>query len=162
MFSQGDFDVKNINLIDADTKNSADTNQVEENSDHLDLGPISTYKELNDEQMKKIVDLLIGLDEKYNLFNLEFTKLQSDFFDDVCSKKNETLNRHLKQISQIVGHVDSLVKPSDDLNKSTCLVELGAGRGKLSYWFEQSRVNDQAAKNKKTNKFNILLIEVGA
>jgi hypothetical protein len=41
------------------------------------------------------------------------------------------------------------------------LVELGAGRGKLSYWFEQSRLNQKSSEmNKNKRKFNILLIEV--
>ena len=113
--------------------------------------------------MKNIVEFLVCLDEKFNLYNLEMKKIQSDFFDSVISQKNEKLNKHLKQIEQIVGQVDSLVKNDNDENISTCLVELGAGRGKLSYWFEQSRLSQktrQSDENHSKTKYNILLIEV--
>jgi MoaA/NifB/PqqE/SkfB family radical SAM enzyme len=88
----------------------------------LDLGSITTYKELNDDQMKKIVEFLISLDEKYNLFNLKYEKIHNDFFEEIINQKNEKLNKHLKQISQIVDHVNSLVKfNDDDDDKSVCL-----------------------------------------
>jgi MoaA/NifB/PqqE/SkfB family radical SAM enzyme len=88
----------------------------------LDLSSITTYKELNDDQMKKIVEFLISLDEKYNLFNLKYEKIHNDFFEEIINQKNEKLNKHLKQISQIVDHVNSLVKINDDDDdKSVCL-----------------------------------------
>ena len=155
-FFKGDYDVKNINLHE---KEGVTLDETSANYS-LDLGSITTYKELNDEQMKKIVEFLISLDEKYNLYDLEFEKLQNDFFDEIISQKNEKLNKHLKQIGQIVDHVYSLINIEDE-NKSICLVELGAGRGKLSYWFEQSRLANKISKlNKNRTKFNILLIEV--
>lgn len=155
MLFKGDFDVKNVNLCEKDGISSEGA--VLNNS--LDLGSITTYKELNEDQMKKIVEFLISLDEKFNLYNLQFEKLQNNFFDEIISQKNEKLNKHIKQIGQIVDHVNSMV-PKDEEEKSICLVELGAGRGKLSYWFEQSRLCRKASESNSKANFNILLIEV--
>ena len=147
--------MKNINSYD---KNQASSG-IGAINNNLDLGSITTYKELNDSQLKKIVELLIELDQKFNLYNLEDIKLQSNYFDKIISEKNEKLNKHLKQIAQIVGHVKSLVNYVDKKVESTCLVELGAGRGKLSYWFEQARLSEESSEL-DAMKFNILLIEV--
>jgi copper homeostasis protein CutC len=117
-FLKGDYDVKNINVLKDDITPADDVS-----NDALDLGSITTYKELNDDQMKKIVEFLISLDEKYDLFNLKYEKLHNEFFEEIINQKNEKLNKHLKQISQIVDHVNSLVKcyDDDDDEKSICL-----------------------------------------
>ena len=102
----------------------------------------------------------MDLDAKYNLYNLNFEKLDDDYLDRVLVEKNEKNKKHLKQISSIACHVNKLLVNDE---KSTCLIEMGAGRGKLSYWFEQSRV-EQATRdpNLKKKKVNILLVERGS
>lgn len=106
-------------------------------------------------------------DEKFNLYNLEFNKLEDEFISDIVSQKPDSnegskQKKHLRQISSIITHVDKLLSSTEN-EKSTCLIELGAGRGKLSYWFEQTR-NDKKQNNKNYIKknVNILLIERGS
>ena len=55
----------------------------------------------------------------------------------MSEEKQDKNNKHLDQISSIVSHVEVLLQNANDndiKDQSTCLVELGAGRGKLSYW----------------------------
>ena len=84
-----------------------------------------------------MVELLTSFDEKFKLFDLEFNKLEDKFLANVLIEKNDKNNKHLEQISSIVSHVEVLLTKQEskvDEIQSTCLVELGAGRGKLSYW----------------------------
>lgn len=127
---------------------------------------MTTYKELEDVQLKQIIEFLQTLDEKYNLYELEFNKLEDEFLAKTVEEKQDKSTKHLDQISSIVSHVEVMLQSIDKDSKedeSICLVELGAGRGKLSYWYEQSRL-DKASKedaNYIKKKLNIVLIERG-
>jgi len=167
IFFLGDFDVKDINVLDAPTKQ---TNNAS-NSENLISSQFSTYEELNEVQLKILVDMLMSLDAKFKLYNLEFNKLEDEYLNDVVNTKNDSnegskQKKHLKQISSIAMHVEGLMAKQNQPNESTgttCLIELGAGRGKLSYWFEQSR-NEKKSRDKNYVKknVNILLIERGS
>ena len=162
MFFQGEYDIKDINITDTPTTDNQneDLNNNINISTNKTLESLTTYKDLDEAQLKTVVEFLIDLENKLHLYDLEFNKLENEYLNDVLSKKNDAHKKHLKQISSIVTHVDKLVTDDD---KSTCLVELGAGRGKLSYWFEQSRINKDSSEEKTKNfKFNILLIERGS
>ncbi len=122
----------------------------------------TTYKELGEVQLKHIINLVTSFDNKFKLFDLQFNKLQDKFISNVCIEKNDKNNKHLEQISSIVSHVEVLLD-AQDKSQSTCLVELGAGRGKLSYWYEQSRTEKSSKNSECTKKkLNILLIERGS
>jgi tRNA:m4X modification enzyme len=116
----------------------------------------------------------VSFDKKFNLYNLEFNKLEDNFINSVINTKNDSnegskQKKHLRQISSIITHVDSLLSKETEQDLSltttttTTLVELGAGRGKLSYWFEQSRNERKLKDNNYIKKnVNILLIERGS
>lgn len=147
--------------------------QLNNNNNDLNYNPtlktisneLKTYKELSDIQLKSIIELIVEFDQKYNLFELDFNKLDDKFINDELAKKGETHQKHLKQISSIVSHVSVLLedKQQDENTEEEfcCLVELGAGRGKLSYWFDQSRRN-KLEYSKSDKNINILLIERGS
>lgn len=122
-----------------------------------------TYKQLNEGELKIIINYLIELDQELNLFNLEYEKLDDDLISQEVDNKNEFHQKHLKQISSIVSHVDRMMNEYSQEEESCCLVELGAGRGKLSYWFDQSRRN-KLGKNIKSKfkNVNIILLERGS
>ena len=123
----------------------------------------STYKELDEPQMKHIIDILTNFDTKFGLFDLEFNKLEDEFLTNLSSTRIDKNYKHLRQISSIISHVEVLLEKNDCQKGSTCLIELGAGRGKLSYWYEQSRC-DTAARDPTYLKrnVNIVLIERGS
>lgn len=85
-----------------------------------------------------MIGLITSFDEQFKLYDLEFNKLEDEFLANVLVGKNDKNNKHLEQISSIVSHVEVLLnkqESTDEESGSTCLVELGAGRGKLSYWY---------------------------
>ncbi len=59
-------------------------------------------------------------------------------------------NKHLKQIASMVSHIKNLHVPDE----STCFIELGAGRGKLTYYLSQAVGHAE--------KIKYLLIERGS
>jgi tRNA:m4X modification enzyme len=88
---------------------------------------------------------------------LKYNKLQDSYIQSIIPTKTEAQRKHLDQISSIISHVNHQLTTKSPPNESVCLVELGAGRGKLSYWFNESFKN---SKNEK--KISISLIERGA
>lgn len=122
-----------------------------------------TYKQLNETELKSIIEFLIELDQKYNFYDLEYDKLEDDFINQELEKKNQFHQKHLKQISSIVSHVHKMIDENDQVLESCCLIELGAGRGKLSYWYDQSR-KEKIKQNclYKFKNVNIILIERGS
>lgn len=162
---KGDFDIKDVNLNDKqDEEQNLDYQLNIELNNNPKLKNISneltTYKQLDEAQLKPIIELIAQLDEKFKLYNLEFDKLDDEYLSAEILKQTESNKKHLRQISSIVSHVGKLVEQDEeDEESSCCLVELGAGRGKLSYWFDQSRRNSELQLK---NKFNIILIERGS
>ena len=172
IFFLGEFDVKDINVLDVTTTTTTKQNDNATNSENNSISSqFTTYEELNEVQLKILVDMLISLDTKFKLYDLEFNRLDDEFLNNVVSTKNDSnegskQKKHLKQISSIAMHVEGLLSKQDQPNESTdttCLIELGAGRGKLSYWFEQSR-NEKKLRdmNYVKKNVNILLIERGS
>lgn len=113
----------------------------------------------------------MSLDAKFKLYDLEFNKLEDEYLNNVVSTKNDSnegtkQKKHLRQISSIAMHVEGLLAKQiqpEDSSSTTCLIELGAGRGKLSYWFEQSRSEKKLRDSSYIKKdVNILLIERGS
>ncbi len=130
-----------------------------------DLGELkekTTHKHLNDAQFKSIVDYVAYLDSKLNLYNLDSQNLEDEFINSQVAKLNETKRKHLRQISSIVSQVDLVLQDltAEKACSSCCIVELGAGRGKLSYWFDQSRREKSLTSEKQLNT-KLLLIERG-
>jgi hypothetical protein len=167
LFFKGDFDVKDINLVDNEIIGSKEEDEevvATTDSSLLTLtgSGLSTYQDLNDAQLKDIVDFLTRLDERLRLFDLDFNKLDNDFISQELVRKNDSHKKHMKQIASMVGHVDVLMESFiDDPDERVCLVELGSGRGRLSYWFDESRRNQQQQRPTKA-RVNILLVERGS
>lgn len=119
---------------------------------------LTTYKDLNDEQLKSIIDFLYRLDDQFNLYKLDFNKRENDFINRELEAKNEAHKKHMRQISSIVGHVNVLLdNVEDSTGEEVSVIELGAGRGRLSYWFKESR-----KQSNRPIKENILLVERGS
>ena len=165
---KGDFDVKDTNVLD-EIEGDYDISQFDLAVDQLkslSLKEGVTHKGLSDDELKTFIDYIAYLDTKLKLYELDFNKVENLYINDELVKMNEAKQKHMKQISSIVSQVelvlndlaDSAVKDEEHC-KSCCLVELGAGRGKLSLWFEQSR---QQKKTISSPYFNILLIERGS
>jgi tRNA:m4X modification enzyme len=173
----GAFDIKDTNVQD-DSENDY-TNilpkDLEQNSlDTLDFKDLSTYKELNESQTKKVIDYLFYLNNVFNLYDLEYDILENEFIESELSKMNDSKKKHMKQISSIVSQVNAVIddlvtESSSSVTQSSkcCLVELGAGRGKLSLWFDSAwknrleKIND-TEKGQIQPITNILLIERGS
>lgn len=154
------------------------TDDAEELIDYPDLQPIidseatrshfaklnsqiqhTTYKELNDDELKVIIEYLIYLDSVFKLYDLEYDKLDSQFIlSQLTESSGQDKIKHMKQISSIVSQVELVMEELEE-KQSCCLVELGAGRGKLSLWLEQAWKNKSARKEVKTN---FLLVERGS
>lgn len=143
--SKGNYDRKNINVADSDEQEATSNRIIIESStkpaesfESISKLGFTTYKELDDVQLKCIIELINSFDKRFRLFDLEFNKLEDEFIANVCVEKVDKNNKHLEQISSIVSHVEVLLQEEsrlkDGKKTSTCLVELGAGRGKLSYW----------------------------
>ena len=140
---KGSYDVKDINVFEKEnsktTKVVADNKSIDESIAKPTL-ELTTYKELEDSQLKQIIEYLQSLDKRFVLHDLEFNKLENEFLAKVVEEKQDKSTKHLGQISSIVSHVEVLLQAINDKddnkneNESICLVELGAGRGKLSYW----------------------------
>jgi tRNA:m4X modification enzyme len=177
----GSFDVKDVNLKDEiDDSKHADINN-NENYEELavlghnlkaNLNEASSYKELSEPQLIECIKFILELDKMFRLFDLPFRKLENGFIEEILQNKNEYNKKHLKQISSIAGHLDCLLSAEEKKlgkeEENICLVELGAGRGKLSYWFMQARQlkrkseEDKAKTEKCDRPLNILLIERGS
>lgn len=162
----GKYDIKNINVSEKSERSSVNQETYHPNETEKPSLEFTTYKELGDAQLTHIIELLQSFDKKFNLFNLKYNKLTDEFLESVSEEKQDKNNKHLDQISSIVSHVEVLLQNANDndiKDQSTCLVELGAGRGKLSYWYEQSR-SDKVEKNNEyiKKKLNILLVERGS
>jgi tRNA:m4X modification enzyme len=160
--------VKDINILD-EHENDCDVSDFDFDEAYMstmvhNLGELkdkATHKYLNDAQLKSVVDYVAHLDSRLNLYDLENQTLDDEFISGEVAKLNETKRKHLKQISSIVSQVDLVLQDLTAQSSgpsSCCVVELGAGRGKLSYWFDQSRRNKTGEKPLSTK---ILLIERG-
>jgi hypothetical protein len=123
-----------------------------------ELKESTTHKQLSDAQLKTIVDYIVYLDSKLKLCDLEHQTIEDDFINEELPKVNELKRKHIKQISSIVSHVNLVLNKSGDSCSSSCVVELGAGRGKLSLWFQKSRTNSKI----ESPRISILLIERGS
>ncbi|CAF0713104.1 unnamed protein product [Brachionus calyciflorus] len=167
----GDFDIKDVNLKDDENLDFERNLDYKLNID-LNNKPLlknisqdsKTYKQLNENELRAIIEFVNELDEKFNLYELEFDKLDDKFINEELTKKGEFHQKHLKQISSIVSHVNVLIDSNKgEEEESCCLVELGAGRGKLSCWFDQSRRNKIKNNNSNSNikNCNIVLLERG-
>jgi tRNA:m4X modification enzyme len=169
--------VKDVNSVDSDIEFQNEEEELFKLDNYLNsklVEELESYSQLTESQLKYIIDFLIYLSDKYKLLELPTNKLENSYINNELEKKNNWHKKHLKQISSIVGHLDKLLNEETTTNnvsydekclpKSICLIELGAGRGKLSYWCEQSILNDLRVDPSLVGQknFNICLIERGA
>ena len=80
--------------------------------ERLGLTPNSTYKDLTESQLQKIVEYLIELNSKLDLFELDQDIQEDEFINQKLKEKNEYHQKHMRQISSIVSHMSSLVDSS--------------------------------------------------
>ncbi len=109
-------------------------------------------KNIEQNELDEVISYLIKLDSELGLSKpLEMLQYEDSFINEQISLNYTGCSslKHLNQISSIVGHIKKL-NLSDD---TTCLIELGAGRGKLSHWLSLSL-------NNSNNRF--LLVERGS
>lgn len=62
--------------------------------------------------MRKVIEFLIELDNELGLFNLQFDNRQDQYISENLKEKNEYQQKHMRQISSIVGHVNTVVDSS--------------------------------------------------
>lgn len=153
---KGDFDRKNLNVTDDIGEDESAEIQIENEN----LRNLPAYKQLSEEQLKHVLEFIDSLDKEHNLHDLPFEKLENSHINAVLETKNDYNKKHLRQISSIASHVNHVLEEESTDNDTSCLVELGAGRGKLSYWFEQAKNSDDS-KN-KNKKVHIILVERGS
>lgn len=98
----GEFDVKGINLYDSDLDANNNETTYEKKS-NLNQS-LSTYKELDDSQLKSIVDFIVELDAKLNLYNLDFNKMENEYLNQVLAVKSD---EHKKTFKANIIHCDT-------------------------------------------------------
>ncbi len=113
-------------MYDDHDKNDSEAVDLNNNeSKCLNNKTLNTYKELDESQLKQIVDFVLDLDTKLHLSKLEFNKLENEYLNQVLATKNDDHKKHIKQISSIVTHLDVLLNDiQDDENESTLLCEV--------------------------------------
>ena len=85
----------------------------------LQLSSESTYKELNEVQLRNVLDYLVRLDQELGLANLSIDKLENEFIVDELAKRNDYHQKHMRQIASIVGHVEHLVSDASSNQSSS-------------------------------------------
>ncbi len=86
---------------------------------------VTTFKELNENQLKEIVDFILDLDSKLNLYDLEYNKLENAYLNQILETQSDDQKKHIKQISSIVTHLDVLlnnIKANDEKNEDSTLL----------------------------------------
>lgn len=97
----------------SDQNNTSDPKlECNELRERLGLMPNSTYKDLTDSQLKKVVEYLIDLNSKLDLLELDQDIQEDEFINQKLKEKNEYHQKHMRQISSIVSHMSSLVDSS--------------------------------------------------
>ena len=108
--------MKDINVLDIGEESPKESKACPPRNDHFiteksqqKILKFTTYKELDDIQLRHMIEFIVSFDKKFNLFNLEFNKLNDKFISSVCLEKIDKNNKHLEQISSIVSHVEVLL-----------------------------------------------------
>ncbi|KZC08352.1 tRNA guanosine-2'-O-methyltransferase TRM13 like protein, partial [Dufourea novaeangliae] len=89
--------------------------------------------ELSQLVVDAVIDKVKAAHEKLPLFSedvLQHKVLQSKINDESCGR---TIKKHLLQNSSLLSHLEYVGLIQD----STCFIEFGAGKGKLTYWLGQ-------------------------
>ncbi|XP_076649306.1 tRNA:m(4)X modification enzyme TRM13 homolog [Halictus rubicundus] len=89
--------------------------------------------ELNQLVVDTVVDKVKAAYEKLPCFPEEVLQhqiLQSKINDESCGK---AVKKHLSQNASLLSHLER----ADLMKDSTCFIEFGAGKGKLTYWLGQ-------------------------
>lgn len=140
----GPYIVKGINCLDSD--NESDCSKTLSEYSHTEISNVIKKVE------QSYKELLIEITEKICTQSAVEKELENPIYG-IKTK------RHLKQVSSILGLLEKL----NLIDKETCVVEFGAGRGHLSYWISEAfknfdvnilLVEKASPKHKKDNKLD--------